>query len=95
MYKWTLKGKEKALGLTHKTTLDTMYFFSGFYEEQGKYEEAEALMRRAVEGHQQTLGPEHPHTLDAVEQLAKLCRIQGRTDEADALLSQAEGSDFI
>jgi hypothetical protein len=39
---------------------------------QGKYEEAEAMKRRALEGSEKVLGREHPDTLTSVYNLAFL-----------------------
>ena len=41
-------------------------------ERQGKYEEAEAMHRQALEGYEKVLGSEHLHTLTSVYCLAHL-----------------------
>jgi hypothetical protein len=41
-------------------------------ESQGKYDEAEAMHRRALEGSEKVLGREHPNTLTSVYHLAFL-----------------------
>ncbi|KAI1840261.1 hypothetical protein JX266_013542 [Neoarthrinium moseri] len=50
---------------------------------QGKYEEAEVMNRRALDGYQKALGADHPDTLTSVYNLAYLCQEQDRFEEAD------------
>ena len=40
--------------------------------DQGKYDEAEPLYRRALAGYEEALGPAHPETLGTVNNLALL-----------------------
>lgn len=52
---------------------------------QGKYEEAEAMHRRALEGLEKVLGRQHPHTLISVDNLGSLLGRQGKYKEAEGL----------
>ncbi|SLM37432.1 nb-arc and tpr domain protein [Lasallia pustulata] len=49
-YRRALEGKEKAWGLEHTSTLDTVNNLGNLYANQGKMAEAEAMYRRALEG---------------------------------------------
>jgi hypothetical protein len=42
--------------------------------DQGKYEEAEQMNRRALGGREKALGKDHPDTLTSVSNLAELSR---------------------
>ena len=56
---------------------------------QGKYEEAEAMNRRALLGSEKVLGKEHPDTLTGVSNLAGVLRHQGKYEEAEAMNRRA------
>ena len=49
---------------------------------QGKYAEAEPLLRRALEIDEAALGPDHPDVAQVAENLAEVLRHLGREDEA-------------
>jgi hypothetical protein len=49
---------------------------------QAKYEEAEAMYRRALEARVKVLGPEHPSTLASVSNLVPVLRDQGKYEES-------------
>ena len=53
---------------------------------QGRYAEAEPLLRRALETREGTIGKEHPDTLGSLTNFAGLYKRQGRYDEAMPLL---------
>jgi tetratricopeptide (TPR) repeat protein len=63
--------------------------FASFYRSQGRYEEPERLLRRALEGWEAKLGPKHPDTLATVEDLARVFGSQGRYEEAERLFRRA------
>jgi Tfp pilus assembly protein PilF len=54
-------------------------------ESQGKYEEAEAMHRRALEGREKVLGPEHPETITSVNNLGSMLERQSKYEEAEAM----------
>ncbi len=49
---------------------------------QGNYEEAEPLLRRALEISEAALGPDHPNVETVAANLADVLRQLGREDEA-------------
>jgi hypothetical protein len=53
--------------------------------DQRKYEEAEAMIRRALDGIEKLLGKEHPDTLTSVGNLASMLRCQGKYEEAETM----------
>lgn len=62
--------------------------FSGLgtvYVKQGRYEEAEPLLKRALEIREKALGPEHPDTTTVLENYAELLRRMKREDETSDL----------
>ncbi|KAI4086757.1 MAG: hypothetical protein LQ339_009003 [Xanthoria mediterranea] len=57
--------------------------------EQGRYDEAEQMNRRALDGYEKVLGKEHPSTLTSVSNLASVLRFQGKYDEAEQINRRA------
>jgi Tetratricopeptide repeat len=51
--------------------------------DQGRYEEAEAMNRRALDGREKVLGREHPDTLTSVDNLTSVLQYQGKYEEAE------------
>lgn len=51
--------------------------------EQGSYNDAEQMDRRALEGREKAVGKEHPDTLTSVSILALVLQYQGKYDEAE------------
>ena len=84
-----IAGFEEAYGPAHPSTLATVYNLAILLREQGKYDEAEPLYRRALAGKEEALGPAHPDTLGTVEGLAILLKQQGKYDEAEPLYRRA------
>ena len=58
-------------------------------EDQGKYEEAEDMSRRALEGYEKVLGAEHSDTLASVNNLASVLEDQGKYEEAEDMNRRA------
>ena len=56
---------------------------------QGKLDEAEPLLREALEAQRATLGDRHPDTLGSMNNLGVLLRAQGKLDEAEQLVREA------
>ena len=56
---------------------------------QGRYAEAEPLLRRALAIDEKALGPEHPDTAATLNSLAELYNKQGRYAEAEPLYRRA------
>ncbi|KAF2478343.1 uncharacterized protein BDR25DRAFT_321365 [Lindgomyces ingoldianus] len=80
--------KEEVLGLEHLDTLISVSQLGSVLEGQAKYEEAEAMHRRALEGYEK-LGREHPDTLTSVSQLGSVLSMQGKDEEAEAMYRRA------
>ena len=57
--------------------------------EQGRYNEAEQMDRRALDGREKVLGNEHPDTLRSVSNLASVLQHQGKYDEAEQMNRRA------
>ncbi|OBT93043.1 hypothetical protein VE01_09002 [Pseudogymnoascus verrucosus] len=57
MYQRALKGKEKALGAEHTSTLRTVNNLGNLYADQGKLAEAEEMYQRALKGNEKARGP--------------------------------------
>ena len=58
---------------------------AALYHAQGRYGEAEPLLKRALDGRERVLGKEHPDTLQSVNNVATLYYAQGRYGEAEPL----------
>ena len=71
------------------STLDSVNNLGLVLEEQGKYEEAEAMHRRALKAREKVLGLEHPSTLDSVNNLGLVLEDQGKHEEAEAMYRRA------
>jgi tetratricopeptide (TPR) repeat protein len=74
MYQRALEGKEKAWGLEHTSTLDTVNNLGNLYTNLGRLDEAEKMYQRALQGKEKAWGPEHTSTLDTVNNLGNLYR---------------------
>ncbi|THV53236.1 hypothetical protein BGAL_0056g00340 [Botrytis galanthina] len=89
MYLQALEGKEKALGLNHTSTLDTVHKLGNLYRNQDKRVEAGVMYLRALEGKEKALGLNHTSTLDTVHKLGNLYRNQGKRVEAEKMYLRA------
>lgn len=56
-----------------------------FQDQQGKYEEGEAMHRRALEAREKVLGHEHPDTLTSVSNLGSVLSSQGKHEDAEPM----------
>jgi hypothetical protein len=65
-----LEAREAVLGAEHSDTLTSVGNLGLVLERQGKYEEAEAMHRRALEVVEKVLGRDHPSTLISIGNLA-------------------------
>ena len=89
MYQQALKGREKALGLEHRSTLHTVNNLGLLYMDQGKLKEAEEMYQRALKGKEKALGLEHRSTLHTVNNLGILYKHQGKLKEAEEMYQRA------
>lgn len=85
MYRWALRGFEKALGLDGELTLMAVHSLGLICREQGNLEEAEIMFTRALQGTEQALGPTHPSTILAVANLGRVYRDRGKLQEAEKM----------
>ena len=69
-------------GPRHPDTLASMNNLAVLYQGQGRYGEAEPLLREALRLSREALGPRHPTTLASMNNLAVLYQGQGRYGEA-------------
>ena len=72
MYLRALRGYEKARGLDHTTTLDTVNNLGILYADQGKMAEAEEMYIRALRGYKKAIGKDHLRTQIISHNLEKL-----------------------
>ena len=54
-----------------------------------RLDEAEPLMRRALDIAEQSLGPDHPNVATSLNNLAQLLQATNRLDEAEPLMRRA------
>jgi tetratricopeptide (TPR) repeat protein len=59
------------------------------YQQQGRYDDAESLLRQSLEGLRAKVGVDHPSTLSAMNHLALLYKARGRYDDAESLLKES------
>ena len=89
MYVRALRGKEKAWGLEHTSTLDTVNNLAVLYKSQGKMAEAEEMYVRALRGYEKALQSETIPALNTVYNLGLLYCDQGRMEQAKTMLHRA------
>ncbi|CAN9172452.1 unnamed protein product, partial [Alternaria alternata] len=78
----TLARRENVFGRENPETLDTV-------NNQGKLDEAEEMLMRALQRKEIALEPDHPSTLDASVNLGALYKAQGRLDKAEQVYERA------
>jgi tetratricopeptide (TPR) repeat protein len=74
---------EKALGPEHPNVATSLSNLAGLYQAQGRYADAEPLLKRALAIQEKALGPDHPDVARSLNNLATLFTAEGRY--ADAL----------
>lgn len=84
-----LAQEEKAFGVGHLLTADTIEDLAILHMFTGRYAEAESLYMKALEIKEQALGIEHPSLADSLIGLAVLFTYQGRYAEAEPLHRKA------
>ena len=89
MYQRALQGYEKAWGLEHTSTLDTVNNLGLLYADLGRLDEAEKMYQRALQGKEKAWGLEHTSTLSTVNNLGILYADLGRLDEAEKMYQRA------
>jgi CHAT domain-containing protein/Tfp pilus assembly protein PilF len=84
-----LSAARKAFGNRHPSTLSTLNLLAVIYSAEGRYDDAEKLLRETLEGRREVLGPRHKDTLASLDYLAGFYLEQRRYDEAVPLLREA------
>jgi len=87
---------EREFGPDHPTTDTLLNNLAELYREQGRYAEAELLLKqaepllkRALAIDEKAMGPDHPSVATGLNNLAELYRAQGRYAEAEPLFKRA------
>ncbi|KFY28121.1 hypothetical protein V491_00628 [Pseudogymnoascus sp. VKM F-3775] len=83
------KIKGTVLGKGHPDTLMSMNNLAIALEKHGKFAEAEAMHRQALQLRETVLGKDHPDTLASMNSVAELLCLQGKYAEAEAMHRQA------
>jgi tetratricopeptide (TPR) repeat protein len=89
MYQRALQGKEKAWGLEHTSTLETVNNLGILYKDLGRLNKAETMYQRALQGFEKAWGLEHTSTLNTINNLGNLYKDLGRLDEAETMYQRA------
>ena len=69
--------------------LDAIHMLGLLYYNQGKLDEAEKMLLRALQGYEEALGAKHTSTLNTVNNLGNLYSNQGKLDEAEKMYMRA------
>ena len=80
----SLRINEKAFGVDHINTADTINNLGSTYSRQGKYDEAIAHYERSLRIFEKAFGVDHINTADTINNLGSTYDSQGKYDEAIA-----------
>ena len=80
---------QELLGDRHPNVATSLNNLAGLYQSQGKYEEAEPLLKQALSLSQELLGDRHPDVASSLNNLAMLYHSQGRSETAESLYVRA------
>jgi tetratricopeptide (TPR) repeat protein len=80
------------LGADHPDTAEAFHGLAELYQQQGKYEQAEAFYQRALAIREQRLGLTHPETQNTRKGYTALLHITGRDVEVTVLDTSDEPS---
>ncbi|KIN02724.1 hypothetical protein OIDMADRAFT_120076 [Oidiodendron maius Zn] len=89
MFQRALRGKEKALGAEHTSTLGTVHNLAILYTNQSKLAESEEMLQRVLRGFEKALGVEHTSTLGTVHNLGNIYTNQSKLVESEEMLQRA------
>ncbi len=84
-----LRLSEQEFGPDHPDVATDLNNLAKVYRFQGRYAEAEPLLKRALAIFEKALGPEHPDVATSLENYAVLLRKTGRGAEATLLEARA------
>jgi CHAT domain-containing protein len=85
----SLSAAQLASGPDSIVVANAAYWLALALERQGRYEEAEPLLRRVHDIHENIDGPENPRTADSLDSYAQLLQVLGRYAEAEPLYVRA------
>jgi tetratricopeptide (TPR) repeat protein len=77
------------LGPDHPDTATSLNNLAYLYQQQGRYSDAEPLLRQALSIREHVFGPEHPDTANSLWWLAVLATQCKRIQEAQLLYQRA------
>jgi len=80
---------KQQLGDNHPSTATSLNNLAFLYQYQGRYSEAEPLLKQSLAIRKQQLGDNHPDTAQSLNNLAGLYQSQGRYSEAEPLYKEA------
>jgi hypothetical protein len=83
---------KRVLGAEHPSTLTTANNLASHLATQGKYVEAERILREVLGARKRMLGAEHPSTLTTANNMASYLSGQGKHVEAEQMLHAALAS---
>jgi tetratricopeptide (TPR) repeat protein len=75
----------QTFSLKHHRTLTTMHNLASIFKSQGRYEDAELLIKQVLQSQEKHLGSEHVSTVITRYYLASIFTSQGRYDDAEQL----------
>ena len=81
--------RARILGPNSKDTLSAESMLAIVLVDQGKYEAAEEMNRRALAGREKVLSADHPDTLTSVSNLALVLLYQGKYEAAEEMNRRA------
>jgi tetratricopeptide (TPR) repeat protein len=85
MHEGALAIRQVLLGEQDPSTLNSMYSLASMLDDQGKYNEAEAMYRQTMELRETISGKEHKSTLNCMNNLAVVLERQGKYEEAEMM----------
>ncbi|WYZ39136.1 hypothetical protein EsH8_III_001050 [Colletotrichum jinshuiense] len=77
--------RQKAIGIRHPNTIDSLASLATTYHAQGRYSEAEKIKIEVLELRREVLGKRHPDTIASMANLATTYHGQGRYREAEKI----------
>jgi len=85
----SLKTREAALGEQNPALASILENLGRLYEKEGKYAEAEVVLRRSLAIREKSFGPNQPNLAGVLLQLSRLYEKTGKTEEAKKYGEQA------
>jgi CHAT domain-containing protein/Tfp pilus assembly protein PilF len=83
------RAQSKSPDLSHPNDADSLNEFARQYLKQGRYKDAEPLLKRALVLREKALGPDHPSVASVLNNLGLLYVKQGRYADAEQLYQRA------